>query len=77
MISELFHIAVWYLMILFLGIAALPITSFVCKNLPDRGYSVSKILGILIISYSGMVPDNIIPGDSRASDHFLCLQKPP
>ncbi|MCZ7360030.1 MAG: DUF2298 domain-containing protein [Candidatus Methanoperedens sp.] len=76
MISELFHIAVWYLIILFLGIAALPITSFVCKNLPDRGYSVSKILGILIFAYISWVLSYLV-GYSiyviAVSLSFLCI----
>ncbi len=45
------EIIVWYALILVIGTAAFPIVSMVCKNLSDRGYCISKIAGILILSY--------------------------
>ena len=45
------EIIVWYALILVIGMAAFPIVSMVCKNLSDRGYCISKIAGILILSY--------------------------
>ncbi|MEA3281244.1 MAG: DUF2298 domain-containing protein [Euryarchaeota archaeon] len=45
------EIIVWYVLILVIGMAAFPIVSIVCKNLTDRGYCISKIAGILILSY--------------------------
>jgi YYY domain-containing protein len=45
------EIIVWYVLILVIGTAAFPIVSMVCKNISDRGYCISKIAGILILSY--------------------------
>ncbi|NOQ33219.1 MAG: hypothetical protein GQ567_03340 [Methanosarcinales archaeon] len=45
------EIIVWYMLILAIGMAAFPIVSMVCKNISDRGYCISKIAGILILSY--------------------------
>lgn len=42
---------IWYAMISFIGAAAFPIVSMVCKNLPDHGYCISKIVGILMLAY--------------------------
>ncbi len=55
LLSELLFAAQWYLLIVFLGIISLPLTVNVCRNLPDRGYSVSKILGILLLAYVSWV----------------------
>lgn len=55
LLSELFYVAQWYLLIVFLGIITLPLTVNICRNLPDRGYSVSKILGILLLAYVSWV----------------------
>jgi YYY domain-containing protein len=48
---EILYTAIWYLLTVFLGIVLLPITVSVCSSLPDRGYSISKILSILLFSY--------------------------
>jgi YYY domain-containing protein len=45
------EIIIWYALILVIGMAAFPIVSIVCKNISDRGYCISKIAGILILSY--------------------------
>lgn len=45
------EIITWYALILVIGTAAFPIVSMVCKNLSDRGYCISKIAGILMLSY--------------------------
>ena len=45
------EIIVWYALILAIGMAAFPIVSMVCKNISDRGYCISKIAGILMLSY--------------------------
>ena len=42
---------IWYAMISFIGAAAFPIVSMVCKNLSDHGYCISKIVGILMLAY--------------------------
>lgn len=53
--SQIMYAAIWYLLIVFLGIVLLPITSHVCSNLPDRGYSVSKTLSLLLFAYISWV----------------------
>ncbi|NIA11145.1 MAG: hypothetical protein GWP10_15840 [Nitrospiraceae bacterium] len=45
------EVIIWYVMISFIGAAAFPIVSIVCKNLSDQGYCVSKIVGILMLAY--------------------------
>ena len=45
------HIATWWLCAAILGIIALPFTSRLFQNLPDRGYAFSKAIGIIIPSY--------------------------
>jgi YYY domain-containing protein len=45
------QVAAWWFCAELLGIIALPITFSLFKNLPDRGYAFSKVLGILIPSY--------------------------
>ena len=41
----------WWLTLLILGLAALPITLSLFRNLPDRGYAFSRPLGLLLFSY--------------------------
>ena len=55
LLSELLYAAQWYLLIVFLGIITLPLTVNICRNLPERGYSVSKIFGILLLAYVSWV----------------------
>ncbi len=69
--GEILYVVTWYLFVLLLGIISLPITSYACRNLPDRGYSVSKILGILLFSYISWILSYAI-GYSRF-EIFLAL----
>ena len=46
-----FEIFTWWFLIEFLGIISFPLIFKFCRNLPDRGYSISKIMGILLVSY--------------------------
>lgn len=55
-----------YLVVSLLGLLALPLVQRLLPNLPDRGYALSKILGILSVSlllwlgYSyGVLPNNV------------------
>ena len=41
----------WWLIVEILGLAALPLTYRLFRNLPDRGYAFAKPLGILLTSY--------------------------
>src|SRR3954468_7422305 len=42
---------VWWLTIEVLGLAALPVAAVLLRPLPDRGYAVSKVLGILLVGW--------------------------
>ncbi|VVB86236.1 Uncharacterised protein [uncultured archaeon] len=44
-------IAIWWLALEITGFAALPVSSYICRNLKDHGYSVSKPLGLLLLTY--------------------------
>lgn len=57
---QILYVAIWYLLVVFLGIILLPIATSVCSSLPDRGYSVSKILGILLLAYISWVLSYVI-----------------
>lgn len=52
---NLFDIAVWWLVLEITGFVALPISSYLCRNLLDHGYSVSKPLGLLLVTYIGWI----------------------
>jgi len=45
------HLFIWWLLVQLLGIIALPFTSILFRNLPDRGYAFGKALAILIVSF--------------------------
>ena len=42
---------VWWLLLVVIGLVTFPLVSRVCNRLPDRGYSISKLLGLLLITY--------------------------
>ena len=47
----MFDVLKWLIVIQLIGLFALPITNFVFPRLVDKGYCVSKILGILLLVY--------------------------
>ena len=49
--SQLFSLIIWYVLIIGIGIVATPIAFRLFKSLPDRGYTVTKPLGLLLVSY--------------------------
>lgn len=60
---EWMYVGVWIFLIELIGISILPVVVYICSNLRDRGYSISKFFGILVltqISYiltkTGLVP---------------------
>ena len=42
---------VWWLLLVVIGFITFPLVSRVCKGLPDRGYFISKLLGLLLVTY--------------------------
>ncbi|HEY4723652.1 MAG TPA: DUF2298 domain-containing protein, partial [Anaerolineae bacterium] len=42
---------VWYLIVALLGVAAFPIMFAIAPGLRDRGYGVSRVLGLLLVSF--------------------------
>lgn len=62
---EILYAAIWYLLIVLIGIVSLPIITSICGSLPDRGYSVSKVLGILLLAYTSWML-SYIAGYGRA-----------
>jgi YYY domain-containing protein len=42
---------IWWLILLVIGLITFPLVSRVCVRLPDKGYSISKILGLLVLTY--------------------------
>ncbi|MGB2855988.1 MAG: DUF2298 domain-containing protein, partial [Dehalococcoidia bacterium] len=42
---------VWWLLLVVIGLVTFPLVSRVCNRLPDRGYAISKLLGLLLITY--------------------------
>lgn len=63
----LFEVLTWWLIIELIGLVALPVTSSICTMLPDRGYSVSKIMGLLLLTYFSWVLTYLGLGYSKAS----------
>jgi YYY domain-containing protein len=51
MISEFLYIISWFLIIEIIGLISFPIVLFTCPNLNDKGYSLSKTLGILLLTF--------------------------
>ncbi len=45
----------WLITVEALGLAAFPLTYYLLRRLPDRGFSVSKPLGILTLGYAGWI----------------------
>jgi YYY domain-containing protein len=48
---NLFDILIWWLVLEIVGLAAFPIASQLARNLKDNGYSISKPLGLLLLTY--------------------------
>ena len=49
--SDIAFVLVWWLLIQVFGLAALPLAFRLLRRLPDRGYAVSKALGLLLTTY--------------------------
>jgi YYY domain-containing protein len=45
-------VILWYVVLLLLGVAVLPLVTLVCARLPDRGYALARPAGLLLTSYA-------------------------
>ena len=45
----------WFIAIEMIGLVAFPLAHYLFPRLPDRGYSLAKPLGLLIIAYSSWI----------------------
>lgn len=66
--NSLAAVVVWWLAVILLGWLAFPISFAIFRGLPGRGYALSRILVLLLISYFGwlLASLNILP-NSRAT----------
>jgi YYY domain-containing protein len=53
--NEIIFIGIWWFVLELIGFIVLPITIFMSRNLFDKGYSISKILGIVLLTYLSYV----------------------
>ena len=66
--SDALVVASWWLIIQVLGLAAWPLAFRLLRWLPDRGYTLAKPLGLLLVSYvlwllaSLRILPNTLPG---------------
>lgn len=51
MIHELFDIIIWWGLLELIGLITFPLVVYLIGNLSDKGYSVSKTLGLLLLTY--------------------------
>ncbi len=49
--STLAAVLIWWLVVMLIGLIAWPITFLLFNKLPDRGYGLSKSLGLLLVGY--------------------------
>jgi YYY domain-containing protein len=54
-----FGAVVWYLLICLLGWIAFPIVRIATKGLSDRGYGISKIVGLMLLAYFSWLAGSI------------------
>ena len=71
-----FPILVWVLLVLIVGLAAVPLGHAAFQNLADRGYLLSRTLGVLLLAWLNWILANLglLPNDRRgAAASFLLL----
>jgi len=56
---EIIPVFIWWLLVEVIGLLSIPIVFRICKNLPDNGYSISKILGMLLVTYIAWIIVNV------------------
>ncbi len=56
---DIFAAVRWWAVLLVLGIASFPVTHKLLRSLPDRGYSFSKMVGLLVLSYGFWLSNSV------------------
>jgi YYY domain-containing protein len=51
LLSEFLAAIRWWAILMFLGAAATPLSLFLFRRLPERGYAFTKLVGLLVVSY--------------------------
>ena len=49
--AQMAYVISWWLALEIIGVVSFPLVSRVCGSLKDRGYSISKLVGLLILTY--------------------------
>lgn len=50
-LHDIINASRWWLILMILGGVATPLTHYLFRQLPDRGYAFTKMLGLLLVSY--------------------------
>ena len=45
------YVIFWWLALVVIGLISFPLVSRVCGKLPDKGYSISKLVGLVILTF--------------------------
>jgi len=51
MINQIQYFFLWYFFVTVFGLIATPIVMRLFKSIPDRGYSVTKVVGLLVVAF--------------------------
>ena len=51
MMSQVAYVICWWLALEVIGLVSFPLVSRVCTGLTDKGYSISKLVGLVILTY--------------------------
>ncbi len=48
---QVLYVILWWLALVVIGLVSFPLVSKVCSGLKDKGYSISKLVGLLILTF--------------------------
>ena len=71
--SQLVSVLVWLIMLELLGLIALPLAFVVLRSLGDRGYGVSKVIGVLVLAWLSWLGPSLKLAPYRNGWIWLCL----
>ncbi|MDY6893448.1 MAG: DUF2298 domain-containing protein [Chloroflexota bacterium] len=70
------YVVFWWLALEIIGLVSFPLVSRICNGLGDRGYSISKLVGLVLLTYSAWILStlHILPfGIASIAVSFLLL----